>query len=327
MPMFPAPRLVCAMLFAAVVVPALAQETWKPTRSVTLIAPNAPGGTSDRTAREMQRVILANKLIDVAIVVVNRPGGSGTIALNQLVAHPGDGHVLMIGTGNMIANHITGLSPHGHGDFTTLALIMEDFYGVHVRPASPVQSARDMLERLKKAPDALVLGTSSPSGANFTTLATALKRGGVDVKRLKVVNFAGGGQSTMALLGGHIDVVSTGLSNMADYLQQGKMRTLAVSAPRRRPGIFSGVPTWKEVGVDMTASTWRAVMAPRDLKPAQIAYWDGVFRKLVATEDWKKEVAENYWENTYLPAAEARRRLDHEYNETKAILVELGIVK
>jgi tripartite-type tricarboxylate transporter receptor subunit TctC len=88
MPMLLAPRLACAMLFA-LVAPAAAQETWKPTRSVTLIAPNAPGGTSDRTAREMQRVITANRLVDVAIVVVNRPGGAGTIALNQLVAHPG----------------------------------------------------------------------------------------------------------------------------------------------------------------------------------------------------------------------------------------------
>jgi putative tricarboxylic transport membrane protein len=196
-----------------------------------------------------------------------------------------------------------------------------------VRTASPVQSAREMLDRLRKAPDSLVLGTSSPTGANFTTMATALKRGGVDVKRLKVVNFAGGGQSTMALLGGHIDVVSTGLSNMAEHLQQGRMRTLAVSAPRRRPGIFSNVPTWKEVGVEATASTWRAVVGPKGLAPAQIAYWDGVFRKLVETEDWKKEVAENYWENTYLPPAEARRRLDQEYTETKQILLELGIIK
>jgi len=320
-------RLLRAMLLATIAAPAAAQETWKPTRAVTLIAPNAPGGTSDRTAREMQRILQMNKLMDVAVVVVNRPGGSGTVALNQLVTHPGDGHVLMIGTGNMIGNHITGLSPHAHGDFTILALMMEDYYGVNVRTGHPVQSAREMLDRLRKTPDSLVLGTSSPTGANFTTLAVVLKRGGVDVKRLKVVNFAGGGQSTMALLGGHVDIVSTGLSNMAEYLRDGRMRTLAVSAPRRRPGIFSSVPTWKEVGVDVTVSTWRAVMAPKDLTPAQIAYWDGVFRKLVATEDWKKEVAENYWENTYLPAADARRRLDHEYNETKQILQELGIVK
>jgi putative tricarboxylic transport membrane protein len=68
-------------------------------------------------------------------------------------------------------------------------------------------------------------------------------------------------------------------------------------------------------------------MAPKDLKPAQIAYWESVFRKLVQTDDWKKEVAENHWENTYLPAAEARKRLDHEYAETKQILTELGMTK
>lgn len=317
----------CLVLVTGGSVFAAERETWKPTRPVMLIAPNAPGGTSDRTAREMQRVIHANRLVDATVVVVNRPGGSGTLALNQLVTHPGDAHVLLMGTGNIISNHITGLSPHSHRDFTTLAIVMEDHYGVNVRTGSQIQTAREMLDRLRKAPDSLVLGTSSPSGANFTTLATALKRGGVEVKRLKTVNFAGGGQSTMALLGGHIDVVSTGLSNMADHLQQGKMRTLVISAPSRRPGIFSNVPTWKEIGVDMTASTWRAVMAPKDLRPAQVAYWEGVLRKLVQTKDWKKEVAENYWENTYLPAAEARRRLDQEYAETRQILIELGIVK
>ena len=162
------------------------------------------------------------------------------------------------------------------------------------------------------------------SGANFTSLVLGLKRGGVDVKKLKIVSFAGGGQSTMALLGGHIDILSTGLSNMAEHLQQGKMRLLVVSAPRRRPGIFSEVPTWKEIGIDMTTSTWRTVVAPKGLKPPQIAYWEGVFRKLVQTEDWKKDVADNHWENTYMPAAEAKKRLDQEYTETKQILLELA---
>ena len=317
-----------AAAFAGIAtVAAAAQDTWKPSRPVMLIAPNAPGGNSDRLAREMQRVLQANRLVDVTIVVVNRPGGNGTIALNQLLTHPGDGHVLLIGTPGILANHITGLTQHSHADFTTLVLLLEDYYGVNVRTASPVQSAPDMLDRLRKSPDALALGTSGIAGANFTSLVAGLKRGGVDVKRLKIVSFAGGGQSTMALLGGHIDVLSTGLSNMAEHLQQGKMRLLVLSAPRRRPGLFAHVPTWKEIGVDMTASTWRTVMAPKELKPAQIAYWDGVFRKLVQTEDWKKEVADNHWENTYLPGGEARKRLDHEYAETKQVLTELGMTK
>ena len=316
-----------AVLIAIALLPlgAHAQDSWKPTRPVTLIAPNAPGGNSDRLAREMQRVIQANNLLDVPLLVVNRPGGNGTIALNQLLTHPGDAHILLIGTPGLLSNHITGLTQHSHADLTTTVLLLEDYYGVNVRAGSPIQSAREMLDRLTKTPDALALGTSGVAGANFTSLLTGLKRGGVDVKRLKIVSFAGGGQSTMALLGGHIDILSTGLSNMAEYLQQGKMRLLVISAPKRRPGLFAGVPTWKEIGVDMTASTWRTVMAPRDVKPAQIAYWENVFRKLVQTDDWKQEVVENHWENTYLPAAEARKRLDQEYADTRLVLGELGM--
>lgn len=311
----------------AIAVAAHAQDVWKPSRPVTLIAPNAVGGNSDRLAREMQRMIQANRLIDVPIVVVNRPGGNGTIALNQLLTSAGDGHVLLIGTGSLLSNHITGLSPYTYTDFTTLALLLEDYYGVNVRAASPIQTAREMIGRLQKAPDALALGTSGVAGSNFTSLLTGLKRGGVDVKRLKIVTFAGGGQSTMALLGGHIDILSTGLSNMAEHLQQAKMRLLVISAPRRRPGLFAGVPTWKEIGVDMTAATWRTVMAPKDLKPSQIAYWESVFYKLAQTDEWKKDVADNHWENTFLPASEARRRLEREYTETRQILAELGMAK
>jgi tripartite-type tricarboxylate transporter receptor subunit TctC len=95
-------ELLAAALGFAACLPAGAQDTWKPTRPVTIIVPNAPGGTSDRTAREMQRVLMANRLVDTSIVVVNRPGGNGTLALNQLISAPGDGHVLMIATSNVL---------------------------------------------------------------------------------------------------------------------------------------------------------------------------------------------------------------------------------
>jgi putative tricarboxylic transport membrane protein len=321
-------KLAIALAFAlAGATTAAAQDAWKPTKPVTIIVPNAPAGNSDRVAREMERVLRMQKIVEVPILVVNRPGGSGTIALNQLLQSPGDAHVLLIGTPGLISNHITALTPHHHTEFTTLVLLLEDYYGVNVRTGSSIQSAREMLDRMRKAPDALSLGTSGVSGSNFTSLVLGLKRGGVDVKKLKIVTFAGGGQSTMALLGGHIDILSTGLSNMAEYLQQNKMRLLVISSPKRRPGMFSSVPTWKEIGVDMTTSTWRTVVAPKGLKPPQIAYWEGVFRKLVQTDDWKREVEENHWENTYMPAAQALKRLDQEYADTKQILLELGMAK
>ena len=91
-------------------------EAWKPAKPVTIIVANAAGGTGDRTVREIQRVVQAHKLLDVPVVIVNRPGGNGTIAMNQLVASRGDAHVLLLVSGANLSAQIAGLTPHGHAD-------------------------------------------------------------------------------------------------------------------------------------------------------------------------------------------------------------------
>jgi putative tricarboxylic transport membrane protein len=318
-----------AALCAGTLWPALslAQESWKPNRPITLIAPNAPGGTSDRTARDIQRLFQKYKLVDVPVNVVNRPGGSGTIALNQLHSQPGDPHVLLLATGTTSSNYITGLASYNHTDFTPLAQLLADNYGVNVAADSSIRSALDMLDRLKKSPDSLSFGVSGVGGSNYTSLVSALKKGGVEFKRVKVVSFAGGGQTSMALLGTHVDAINTGLSNMVEHLRQGKMRTLAITGPRRMGAPFADVPTWKELGVDVTMMGWRGIMGAKGITPQQVAYWDGVFRRLAQTEDWKTDLQNNYWENIYAGAPETKRRMDAEYVELKQILTELGMAK
>jgi putative tricarboxylic transport membrane protein len=306
---------------------ASAQEAWKPARAVTLIAPNAPGGTSDRTARELQRLFQKHKLVDVAVNVVNRPGGGGTLALNQLNSSAGDPHVLLITTSAVISNHITGLVSFNYTDFTPLALLLGDNYGVNVRADSTIPSARAMLDQARKNPEALTFGMSSIGGTNHTSLVAALKKGGVDVKRVKMVTFAGGGQISLQLLGGHVDVINTGLGNMVDHLVQGRMRTLAITGPRRMGGAFADVPTWREVGVDVSLIGWRGMLGAKGLTPAQVAYWDDVFRKVVQTEDWKADLQKNYWLDIYANAAGMRKWLDSEHAEVRALLTELGMAK
>ena len=316
--------LVSALLAA---VPAPAQEAWKPSRPVTLIAPNAPGGTSDRTSREIQRIIQKHKLVEVPINVVNRPGGNGTLALNQLNSQPGDPHILLIMTSAVISNHITGLTAYNYTDFTPVALLLGDNYGINVSAGSPIRSARDLLERVKKNPEAVSFGVSSVGGTNHTSLVAVLKKSGVDLKKAKIASFQGGGQISMQLLGGHVDAINTGLSNMVDHLQQGKMRTLVISGPRRMGAPFADVPTWKEIGVDVSLLGWRGILGAKGLTPGQIAYWDGVFRRLSQTEDWKADLQNNYWVNIYSGAAETRQWLDAEQVETRQLLIELGMAK
>ena len=90
---------------------------------------------------------------------------------------------------------------------------------------------------------------------------------------------------------------------------------------------FADVPAWKETGVDMTASGWRGVLAPKDLPRAQIAYWEAVLRKVVQTPEWQQVLEGNFWVNAYASAAETRRRLDSEYTEIRHTMSELGMAK
>ena len=320
-------RTVLALVVLGVSAAAFAQSGWKPSRSVMFIVPNAPGGTSDRAARTLQRIMQAHKLIDVPIVIANRPGGNGALALTQLRSHPGDGHVVMIMNSIIMSAHIAGLATQSHADFTPLALLVDEYYGLNVRADSPLRAGADVLARLRKTPDALTFGSASPTGDNFISMLTALKKGGIDVKRVKTVSFPGGAEIALALLGGHVDVTHSGLGNVLPHVREGRMRVLVISGPKRMWGPFAEVPTWKEIGVGMTASGWRGVLGPKDLPQPQIAYWEEVLHKAVQTPEWKQDLEDNFWVNAYTSAAETRRRLDREYAEIKQAMTELGMAK
>jgi len=305
---------------------ALAQ--WKPERAVEIIAPSGPGGTTDRTARVVAGILTRYKLVDVPVNVVNKPGGSGTIGLTYLNQHPGDGHYMIVATTGSISNNIIGLIPYNHTAFSPLAMLFEEYLAVTVRADSPIKSGRDLVDMLRKNPQAASFGIStSLGGANHTTLLTCLRAGGVDIRKLRAAVFPGGAATTTAVLGGHVDIVNTGLGNMIGHMREGKLRVLAISSPKRMWGDFANVPTWRDQGVPADSSSWRGMMGPRGLTAAQVAYWDKVFAAMTATEEWKKEMEENFWVNGYANARDARRRLDEEFEEYRLILTEIGMAK
>ncbi len=87
--------LVCAFVLAAASANA---QTWAPQRNVEIVVGSAPGGSNDRTARQVEKVLLENRLVGVTLSIVNKPGGSNNIAFNYVSGRAGDAHVLMIGT-------------------------------------------------------------------------------------------------------------------------------------------------------------------------------------------------------------------------------------
>ena len=316
-------------LLAATCVPAHAQQAaWKPERSIELIAPAAAGGLNDLMMRNMQNVMQSLKLVEVPLVVSNKSGAGGALALAYLSQQAKDPHYLTLSTINMLANHIIGQGTLNYTDFTPVGHLMHSYLAFAVRPDSKIANAKDLMAMLRKDPGSVSVSVGTSLG-NPGHVATALvaKSVGADPRKLKTVVFKSAGEALVALFGGHIDLVVSPLPNVARHAQEKTLRVIAVSAPERAGGIFSDAPTLREQGANVVVSTWRGAMGARGLQPAQVAFWEGVVGRIVDSEEWGKELAREYGTRTRMTAAENRDFLAAEYKSYQTVLGELGMAK
>jgi len=112
--------------------------------------------------------------------------------------------------------------------------------------------------------------------------------------------------------------------------QSGTGHSLTLNRPlriRRLGGALASVPTLKEQGVDAVLANWQGVFGPPKLTPAQIAYWDSVFARLVKTDEWRRDQEQNLWESEYLNAAEYARFLKTDFDQARTIFTELGLAR
>jgi putative tricarboxylic transport membrane protein len=314
-------------LALAVASGSIAAQGWKPEKAVELVVSSSPGGSNDRVARIIQKIAQEQKLVPVPITVLNKPGGNQTISRTYINQNPGDGHYLDIGNPTLIGNHISGVTQQHFKDFTPLALMVNEFTALSVRADSPIRNARDLVDALKKDPDSISVGVSNRGGTNHLALSLLAKAGGVDPKRLKVVVFKTNAEGLTALLGGHIQLVSSAVATAVGQMRDGKVRIISVSAPQRMGGDLAQVPTLREQGFDVSLSNWRAIIGPRGLSPAQVTYWEDVLAKVVATDEWKAVLEKQFWDGNFLRSREFGKYMENEYNQTKGIMTELGLVK
>ncbi|MPZ44343.1 MAG: hypothetical protein GEV05_13230 [Betaproteobacteria bacterium] len=303
-------------------------QDWAPTKNVEIVAGSAPGGSNDRTARLMERVLNKYKLVPKSITIINKAGGGGSIAYTYVHQHPGDPHYLaIVGTG-LMSNQIIGASPLGYKDFTPIATLMNDYAVFAVATQSSLPNGKELADRIKKDPRSLTVGFANAFGSTRHQAAGLfVKTLGGDPRQLKPVVFKGSAPAITALLGDHIEYVVVGAVNTISHVANKKMRVLAVAAPKRLGGPLADVPTWKELGVDFTSGSWRGIVGPKGLTPAQVTYWENALRKMTEAPEWKADLEKNYWTDDFSTGEKLRKDLDGEFAETKALLADLGLAK
>ena len=303
------------------------QAGWRPEKPVEVVTSSAAGGSNDRVARMIQKIMQDEKLVPVPVSVLNKPGGNQTLSRAYLQQHPGDAHYFDIGNPTLISNHIMGITQQHYSDFTAVALLINEYTVFTVRADSPLRNAKDLIARLKADPESVAFGVSNLGGTNHLTLSLAMKAGGIDPRKLKVVVFKTNAESTTAVMGGHIQMVAGSMPSVIGQIKAGSVRAIAIGDTQRMTGVMASVPTLREQGIDVSLSNWRAVIGPKGLTPAQVGYWENVLARVVSTDEWKNELDAQNWDGRFLRSREFTQYMEKEYAATKVILTELGMVK
>lgn len=317
-----------AALLALAVASPLHAAAWTPQDPVELIVGAGAGGGNDNIARTMQKIVTTGKLIPVVMSVVNKPGGGGTIAFSYLQQKKASPTHIAISSNTLLTNYITGKSKLQWSEFTPLGVMINEYINLVVRKDSPLSSGKALMDRLKADPESVVVGISSSLGnINHIAVADVVQAAGIDARKLKVVVFPSSSASITALLGGHVDLVAGPPSIAVKHIEAGTVRALGITSPQRMTGSLANVPTWREQGCDAVVVNWRGVMGTPGLAPEQATYWIGVLKNVVASDEWKRQLERNHWENAALYGTDAADYMKQQSARLATSLRALGLLK
>ncbi|HEY8368899.1 MAG TPA: tripartite tricarboxylate transporter substrate binding protein [Thermodesulfobacteriota bacterium] len=298
-----------------------------PSGPIEIIVPASPGGGWDTTARVVQSVLQSTGLVKVPITIVNRPGAGGQVGWSYLNEHKGNPHYAAMNSNQLFPRQLLGQTTMKFEDFTPLARLTTEYLVLAVRPDSPYKTGKELMAALKADPTKHVVSVGSGQlSSDHVSFLRAAKAAGVDIRRVRVVVHSSGGDQMAAILGGHVDVVSTGLSEAAEQAKAGKLRLIAITAPERVSDA-PDVPTWEEMGIKGTFRHWRGIMAPGGIEPSHLEAWDKILGEMARSAAWKKELEQRGWIDAYLGAKEFTQVLHEERKDFETLMRDIGLIK
>jgi putative tricarboxylic transport membrane protein len=293
--------------------------------NIEIMAPAAPGGGYDRTARALQATIEKEGL-GRNITVINVGGAGGAIGLAQFIRNKsGRSDAMIVGGFGMVASFTTNRSKVTLRDVTPLARLTGEYNIVVVPAKSPIKSLQDLVALVKKGPRAVSWAGGSAGGNDHMLAASIVQSAGIDPRQTNYIAFSGGGDSLASIIGGQVTVGVGGFSELIEQVRAGNLRALGISAVERVPGI--DMPTLREQGVDVTFANWRGVAAPPKLSEAQHKAYLALIDKIVTSPSWKGHLEKNRWVGDYLAGEKFRAFIDSEHKRVAALLTALGLLK
>jgi tripartite-type tricarboxylate transporter receptor subunit TctC len=276
-------RIVVA-LFAALALWAGAGTAFAeyPDRPVKIVAPYAPGGNIDVTAR-----IIADKLKDVlgvTVLVENKAGASGMIGSDSVARAQPDGYTLLVSANSLVSVPVIyGNAPYDwHTAFTPISHIQAVPAVLVVTPSSPIRTLADFIRIGREQPGSMTVADSGVGTTNHICIELLSDATGA---RYTLVHYKGSGNAVADVIAGQVPAQVDQINSAIGYIKGGKLRAVAVSSPQRLPEL-PDVPTMQESGVKelsaFTFSTYTGLFGPANMPPAVTARLHDAMVKVLA---------------------------------------------
>ena len=267
-----------------------------PSKAVTLIVPNPPGGVVDTSARIVSDPL--SKALGQAVVIENKPGASGNIAYQNVALAAKDGHTLLV---SYSAYHVGNPSmfakmPWAQKDLAPVALLTAATNVIAVHPSIPSTNLKEFIAYLKANPGKV--NFASQGNGSLSHVGTALfeQTTGTDMVH---VPYKGSGAAIQDVLGGQVQVFMTTPPSVMQHVQAGKLKAFAVTGKTRHPGL-PNVPTTAEAGLaGFELEAWVGLFAPAGTPPAVIAQLSEAVKKSLDTPEAKANAAKQGIELRY----------------------------
>src|SRR5499427_5435946 len=294
---------------------------WRPQGNVEFVVGAGAGGENDRIARAIQHALTEEHIVDT-MTVLNRPGAAQTIAINYLASKKGDANEIGLASGSFI-NAIARNGSTLHKSVTPLMKLFDAYQCYFTRVDSPIKDMADVRDRLRANPSSVTfafpVGLGSPLHVSVVNVG---KAAGASPKQLVTVVFNSGSDVAAQAAGQHIDVGLTSISSPYPLIQSGKLRMLGIASPQRLPGELAKYPTVREQGIDVVTPNSYTVLVPLGLKQKQIDFWMKALDKVLDDDDFKKDLALNFWVPQPIRYPDTMKWMQDDYDENRAVLTE-----
>ncbi len=300
-----------------------AQAQGFPSKAMTIVVPNPPGGMNQIHAQPLSAVV--ERLTKVPAPIVNRPGGTAAVGTAFVANQTADGHTLLITTPNIFLviekDKLYGIkSPYTLEQIQPVALMSADPLIMVVHPAVPAKSVKEFVALAKKANGASTFSSSGPYGITHVPMEMFLDA--ADLK-MRHVPTTGGGPAITQLLGGHVDATGGGPAAVYPHVSSGKMRAIASWGVKRHPSL-ADVPTFKEQGFDVEAYLWVGVFTTAGLPDATLTQLRDVVRKAAADPAFKDALEKVKIVPDYRDTADFKAFFEADYKRMARAVQKIG---